>query len=393
MTEAFVTPDVLAWARSRRGLGSSELAAKLSVRTDAIDAWESGDRRPTFRQARRLAQILRVPFGYFFLSTPPVQELPIPDFRTLPGDNPLEPSPDFLDLLNDTLAKQQWFREYRESEGSEELPFVGRFSAADSAEAVADDIRKVMEVDEARNQAANWESFFRQLSRNAERAGVMVLRSGVVGNSNSRPLDVKEFRGFSVSDEIVPLVFINAQDYKSAQIFTLVHEMAHIWTGEGGVSNPDYSRPSKRQESAVERFCNRVAAETLVPGEDFKTRWRHGSLALENNLAPLARHYKVSNMVILRQAHDHGFISADGYWSSYRKHVAQFGGVEATGDSGGNFHHTLTARNGLEFTQAVISSVAGGTLLRREAAQLLNVRVQTLTGIAEHLFGDAVSLA
>ena len=393
MTEALVTPSILAWARNRRGLEASEVAAKLNVRSDALDAWEVGDRCPTFRQAQRLAQVLHVPFGYLFLSSPPPQDLPIPDFRTLPGQAPLEPSPEFLDLLNDAIAKQQWFREYRESEGVEQLPFVARFSTTDSEEAVADDIRRVIDVDGARNKAANWESFFRELTRNAERTGVMVMRSGVVGNNNSRSLDVKEFRGFSISDTTVPLVFVNAQDYRSAQIFTLAHEMAHIWTGEGGVSNPDYSRSSKSQESAVERFCNRVAAETLVPGQDFKTRWRHDSRALENNLVPLARYYKVSRMVILRQAYDHEFISADAYWNGFQEHVQQISGEEAVGESGGNFHYTLAARNGLEFTQAVISSVAGGTLLRREAAKLLNVKIQTLTGVAEHLFGNAISIA
>ena len=393
MTEAVVTPTVITWARHRRGLESSEVAARLNVRSESIDAWEVGDRRPTFRQARRLANVLHVPFGYLFLSAPPVFELPIPDYRTLPGQASLEPSPELLDLLNDVIAKQQWFREYRESEGAQELPFVARFSTTDSEEAVADDIRRVIDVDRARSQAANWESFLRALTRNAEQTGVMIMRSGVVGNNNNRTLDVKEFRGFTISDQVVPLVFINAHDSRGAQIFTLAHEMAHIWTGQGGVSNPDYSSASRYQENAIERFCNRVAAETLVPGEDFRSRWRHSSLALENNLAPLARHYKVSNMVILRQAYDHDFISAESYWNGYRNHVEQFGGIEAVGDSGGNFHYTLTARNGLEFTQAVISSVASGTLLRREAAQLLNVRIQTLPGIAEHLFGDAVSLA
>ena len=392
MTEALVTPNVLIWARRRRGVEIGELADKLNVKPEAIAAWETGERRPTFRQAQRLAQALYVPFGYFYLPEPPVEELPLADFRTIPGQAPQQPSPDLLDLLNDVLGKQQWFREYRESEGVEELPFVGRFKLTDPEEEVADDIRDVIDVDGARQRAPNWEAFMRELTRSAERAGIMVMRSGVVGNNNRRPLDVAEFRGFSASDHVAPLIFINGRDYKGAQIFTLAHEMAHIWTGQAGVSNPDYGLRYEQQDSTVEQFCNRVAAETLVPGEDFRDRWVPDSSTLEADLKNLGSHYKVSPMVILRQAHDHDFLPIATYRESYRRLVERAGQVAPTGESGGNFHYTLMARNGTAFMDAVISSAAEGTLLSREAADMLGVKVKTLPAIAEHLFGGPLNL-
>ena len=281
MSEALITPKVLSWARQRRDVHVGDLAAKLNVRPEAVSAWEAGKRKPTFRQAKRLAQALYVPFGYLYLSEPPAEELPLPDFRTVPGQAPLRPSPDLLDLLGDVLGKQQWLREYRESQGAEELSFVGCYTARDSAEDVADDIREVIEVDSARRRAPNWEGFMRELTRSAELAGIMVMRSGVVGNNNHRPLDYQEFRGFSVSDRVAPLVFVNGQDFKAAQIFTLAHEMAHIWTGQGGISNPDYELRSERQDGSLEQFCNRVAAEALVPGEDFQSRWIPDDTALD----------------------------------------------------------------------------------------------------------------
>ena len=221
-----------------------------------------------------------LPFGYLYLSEPPIEELSLPDFRIMPGEAPREPSPDLLDLLNDVLGKQQWYRDYRRSEGIEELPFVGRFKPTDSEEEVASDIRHVIDVDGARERAPSWEAFLRELTQNAEQLGIMVMRSGVVGNNTSRPLDVHEFRGLSVSDEVAPVIFINGRDFKGAQIFTFAHEMAHIWVGQGGVSNPDYGLSSEKQDSAAEQFCNRVAAETLVPGEDFRSRWEPGGLPL-----------------------------------------------------------------------------------------------------------------
>ena len=396
MTEALVTPGVLSWARQRRGLAAAELAPKLQVRPEAIDAWEAGDRRPTFRQAQRLAQTLYIPFGYLFLAAPPVQELPVPDFRTFAGQPPREPSPEFLDLLHDVLTKQQWFREYRESEGVEDLPFVGRFGFIDaaqaSAKAVADDIRNTIDVDGARSRAPNWEGFLRELIHNAEGSGIMVLRSGVVGNNGHRPLDIEEFRGFTISHDLAPLIFINGRDFMGAQIFTFAHEVCHIWIGRSGVSNPDYELRGQRQDNDIEQYCNRVAAEILVPSEDLVARWQT-EMNIESNVRALTRTYRVSNFVVLRQAHDQDIIPTAAYWDSYRQLVEQVGRPGSPAEPGGNFHYTLAARNGGEFVRAVVSSVADGTLLRHEAAKLLNVRRQTLPMIAEHLFGDRLSLA
>ena len=392
MTEALVTPDVLTWARQRRGLEVEELASRLNVKPEAIDAWEGGAKRPTFRQAQLFAQAVYVPFGYLYLPEPPIEELPLPDFRIIPGQNPRDPSANFLDLLNDVLGKQEWYRQYRESEGVEELSFVGRFGTTDPEDVVASDIREVIDVDAARRQASDREGFMRQLSRNAEKSGIMVMRSGVVGNNNHRLLDIDEFRGFSISDHIAPLIFINGRDFKGAQIFTLAHELAHIWSGQGGISNPDYGLNREQKDNAVEQFCNRVAAETLVPGEDFRSRWNIETPTWEDNLKGLSGHYKVSPMVILRKAHDEDFLPIDEYRGAYSRLVEQAGKAQQAVDSGGDFRYTVAARNGLEFTGAVISRAAEGSLLSSEAADLLGVKVKTLPTIAKHIFGSPLSL-
>ena len=393
MSEAMVSPSVMSWARRRRGVAVDELANRLNVKPDTVLAWESGDRLPTFRQAEGFAQALYIPFGYLYLLEPPAESMPLADFRSSPGHSGQDPSPDLLDLLNDVLGKQQWFREYRLSEGVEELPFVGSFNTTDPEKEVAANIREVIGVDRARQLGGNWEAFMRLLTRNAEGCGIMVMRSGVVGNNNHRPLDVEEFRGFSISDDIAPLIFINVKDFRSAQFFTLAHELAHIWTVEGGVCNPNYGLNFGQQDSDVEQFCNRVAAETLVPGDDFRSRWEPDSEKVDTNLQVLSRHYRVSTMVILRQAYDQEFLSAATYRDLFSRMVAQVGRRQRPGEGGGNFHLTLTARNGAAFTEAVVSSAAGGTLLSSEAADLLGVKVKSLPGVAEHLFGSPLTLA
>ena len=392
MTKAMVTPRLLTWARQRRGVDLSDLASTLNVKPEAVSAWESGEQRPTLRQAQRFARSLYVPFGYLYLSEPPVEELPIADFRTIPGQSPPKPSPDLLDLLNDVLGKQQWYREYRESEGVEELPFIGCFTTSDSEETVASNIRDVIGIDRARQQSSNWEHFMQLLTRNAEVLGIMVMRSGIVGSNTRRVLDVKEFRGFSVSDHIAPLIFINGRDFKGAQLFTFAHELAHIWIGEGGISNPDYGLDSEYQDGVVELFCNRIAAETLVPSDDFKSRWSSDDASLSSNLNKLSGHYKVSSMVILRQAHDCNLVTDFEYRESYSQLAAQ--AIQSTSSSkpGGNPYHNLTSRNGTAFTKAVIASAADGTLMSGEAADLLGVKVNTLPKVASHLFGSSLNL-
>lgn len=296
MNKVLITPGVLSWARCRRGLAASELARKLSVKPEKIAAWESGESRPTFRQAQRLAQALYVPFGYLYLAEPPAEKLPIPDLRTVGAKPPRAPSPDFLDLVNDVLTKQQWYREYRESNGGEPLPFVGRYTANDAAETIAADIRDTLSIDDdMRKGAATWGDFLRELTLRSEDLGILVMRSGVVGNNNNRPLDVNEFRGFAISDDLAPLVFVNGRDAKSAQIFTLAHEMAHLWIGEGGVSNPDCALPPDEQGNDIERLSNRVAAETLLPSADFPVRWRNCSASIKTNMRRLWIYYNVSS--------------------------------------------------------------------------------------------------
>lgn len=365
----------------------SDLAAKMNVSPEAVAAWERGDERPTFRQAQTFARKLYVPFGYLYLREPPVEKMPLADFRTARGGRP-KSSPDLLDLLKDVMGKQDWLREYRKSEGASDLPFIGRFDTTDSETAVAEDMRDTLGVDDARRQACNGDEFLRNLVRNAEGSGIAVMRSGVIRGNNHRPLGKDEFRGFAISDRVAPLVFINTHDFKGAQIFTLAHEMAHIWTGKGGVSNPDYGLQYKLQDNSVERFCNRVAAETLVPSGDFLSSWRFGDTSLEDNLDSLRTHYKVSAMVVLRQALDNNLIDIPEYQRQYAHLVEQAEAAEndrkaANKDadkSEGNFYPTLIARNGRMFTEAVVASAAQGTTLSSEVAYMLGVKVKSLSG-------------
>ena len=386
MTEALVTPAVIEWARARHNLTIDELSRKVQVKSSRLEEWEVGRSRPTFRQAQKLAERLYIPFGYLFLSEPPKFEFSIPDLRTVSGERLRNPSPDFQDLLNDVIAKQEWYREFLELEEAQPIPLIGKFSIDNDPDDIARDIRTTLAInDRTRLAARSWEEFLRDVVRRVEDVGILVMRSGIVGSNTHRPLSVEEFRGFVIADEIAPLVFINSKDAKSAQIFTLFHELVHLWIGEGGISNPIYREKSSGQINGVERLCNRVAAEVLLPKVEFNSRWQDG-VPLELNLRKISSRFRVSKITVLRQALDQEKISGEIYWSYFQSEVDKYERTLAQSE-GGDFYNTFTARNSTVFTLALIEATSEGRTTRREAARLLSVRVGTLDSVMDRFLG------
>ncbi|MCI5209414.1 MAG: ImmA/IrrE family metallo-endopeptidase, partial [Candidatus Electrothrix sp. ATG2] len=370
MPEAFITPHVLSWARKRAQFSTDDAAHKVKVRPEQFLAWEEGKKRPTFRQAQTLAKVFHVPFGYFFLPAPPKQEPDIPDLRTVGSRTMPGFSLEFLDLYNDILRKQDWFREYRMQEGAQPLPFIGKFSTANDYRVVAADIRQVLAVNEARNFARNWEQFISGLIEQAENAGILVMRNSIVGNNTHRPLSVDEFRGFALSDPVAPLIFINSRDAKSAQIFTLAHELVHLWIGQSGVSNPLLDKKKKgTRDKTTETFCNRTAAELLVPETQFLTEWNN-EIPAQENIALLAQQYRVSQLVIARRGYDLNVLPYDTLQDVYRQAVRydQKKKDKLSESPGGPKSDIMRKfRNGKLFSQAVAAAALEGKLLLRDA--------------------------
>ncbi len=250
-----VKPELLRWARIRAG----EEPESLAQRFPKYPEWESGDAQPTLKQLEAFAKKTHAPIGYFFLSKPPDEPLPIPDFRTVDRSLLGQPSLNLLDTIYLCQQRQEWYRDFMRMEGEDTLSFVGSANLAEGVELVATRIRREMNFDlEERRAIPTWTDALRHFIKTVDALGVLVMVNGIVGNNTRRKLDPNEFRGFALVDDLAPLIFINGADTKAAQMFTLAHELAHIWLGQPALSD---SRLNSIPSHAIEAWCNRVAAE------------------------------------------------------------------------------------------------------------------------------------
>lgn len=219
-----------------------------------------------------------------------------------------------------------------------------------------------------------WEDTLGLLMDAIESIGVIVVQNGVVGNNTHRPIPVEECRGFVLVDEYAPFMFVNNMDAKAAQMFTLIHELAHIWLGKSAGFNQDQLLPANEP---IEILCDQVAAEFLVPKEILRNVWTGAS-----DIRKLATRFKVSPIVIARRAMDLELLSRTEFFSFYTKYME---GVQSkkedgrSGGSGGNFYYTAKRRVSPTFAGYVDNAVKNGVLTYRDAFKLtgLNGNVYT----------------
>ena len=378
MNRVPVQPELLRWARERAG---SSVAA-LAGRFPKLKEWERGEVHPTLKQLEAFAKATHTPVGFLFLAEPPVERVPIPDFRTVANVYVGHPSPDLLDTVYLCQQRQDWFRDFARSMHEPALEFVGSARLGDDVVEAAATMRHILGLDlEERRRLATWTDTLRRFIEQADALGVLVMVSGVVGSNNSRGLDPQEFRGFALADPLAPLVFINGADTKAAQMFTLAHELAHLWLGQSAVSDAE-ARAAPAQE--VERWCNLVAAELLVPLSALRDEL-DGRADLQEELQRLPRRFKVSTLVILRRIYDAGRLTRDELWAAYDKELARLGALQK--GSGGDFYLTLGARVSRRFARALVVSTLEGRTAFTETFRMLGLKKMATFNELGHSLG------
>lgn len=375
-----VAPAVFEWARARSRVDDETLYKRFPK----YDQWTSGEVKPTWKQLQNFADGTHTPFGYFFLDEPVQEQLPIPDFRTVGDRDVAEPSVDLLDTIYKCQRRQDWYRDHQRLNNEDPLPFIGTATTDTPIERVAAQITDVFDwTQDTRARLPSWDAALTELRERVDAIGVLLMISGVVGANTHRPLDPDEFRGFVLADHYAPVVFVNGRDGKAAQIFTLVHEIAHLWLGADGVSDLE---PSIVRRIPTERWCNQVAAEVLVPLDEFRRVFNAQSNVLEQ-LQALAERFRVSTEVILGRVREAGYID----WSAYldllaeeRQRVAPI--VTERTSRGGNFYNTKPVQVSKRFARALIGSTLEGHTLYTEAFRMLDVKRQaTFDGLGEQL--------
>ncbi len=384
-----VSPSLLRWARVRSGI-DDEIWPK---RFPQYETWLSETKSPTLKQVEEFARKTHTPVGYFFLDEPPVEDIPIPDFRTV-GDRPVATGPpgsqhtvtataDLLETVYTCQARQEWYRDHQLLNGEEPITFVASATLDSPAQEVVADMRQVLNwTADTRRQCTNSESALSRLRENAEEAGVLVMISGIVGSNSHRKLNPVEFRGFALADPYAPVVFVNGADSKAAQLFTLAHELAHIWLGETALSDLD---PRSIQHHVQERWCNQAAAEMLVPMEEFRSAFSSGQ-DIREQLGPLARTFRVSTQVVLVRMREAGALNWEEFMDEMQVERERIAEILEQRGTGGNFYNTKPVQVGKRFARELIASTLEGRTTYSEAFRLLNLKkTATFEGLGQQL--------
>lgn len=356
--------EMIEWAILRYG----EEPQVFYIKNPDVERWVNGEKYPTVKQLERFAKKVHVPFGYIFLDHPPKEDIPLSFFRTGKKTPTDQVSLNVYHTIQMIHERQVWLREYLEELDFPDLSFVGKYAVEDDHKTIVEDIRKELSVDpEWAQHQKTWEQALGYITQKIEDAGMVVTFNGVVGNNTHRPIEVEECRGFVLVDKKAPFLFINNKDAKAAQMFTLIHELAHVWLGESAGFDFQNLMPA---DDPVEILCDQIAAEFLVPEDDFLQKWRDTP-----DFQKLSRVFKVSPIVVGRRALDLGVIRKEEFFAFYNDYMGRFKNKEES--SGGNFYATAKGRVSLRFAGFVNSAVKENRLLYRDAYRLTDLKGRT----------------
>lgn len=366
-----VRRDIYFWAIEESQKEFEEIKNKFKK----IETWISGEDHPTFRQVESLAKFLGVPLGYMFLEEPPRTNLIESEFRTI-GNKIPEISKDLQDTLYIIARKKDWLSEYRREKG------WGKLLPDDFRDLSKDNIlpaKKYLELDEFwYKEHKDKDSAFKFLRKKLESKGIIVMQSGVVGSDNRRRLNVNEFRGFLLYDDIAPFIFVNSRDSKAGKIFTLIHEYIHFLFQEDDIFT---------DEDSDETHINMITAEFLIPASHVQELWDNSKPELEQ-IEELSRLFHVSRLAVAIKLKELGKISQNVV-NTVKRQTEILLRDRGTGESDGrgNYYRTNRSRLGDSFLVAVIQGAESGDISYTYAFDLLGGSAKLYDYFKEEFIG------
>lgn len=369
-----VQPAILDWAMQK-----AQMQATSSSIIDMLAKWISGEKTPTFNQIEDVSKKISIPFGYFFLQEPPVEDCQIVDFRTVDSISIQNPSRELIDTVDLMSSVQEWMADYNRDNGASEYAFVGRANIEDGVKETANSIRTELGISERWfDDFKSAADAFKNLREAIMNIGVLVMMNGVVGNNTRRALNLDEFRAFTLIDKSAPLIFINSRDTDNGRLFSLLHELAHVWIGKDNFYNDRYG--VSQRVSKEEQFCNAVAAEILVPNRVFSAEWSKQTGDAESIIKELEKCFVCSRFVLLRKALDTGKIDQTEFGRLLALYQREFKSVQEKQKdktSGGDFYRTLSTKWDHRFVRALYASAQSGRTPYRDVYRLTNTTGKT----------------
>lgn len=353
-----IKPQILYWAMNRANKSVDDLIKALPKLPD----WLDNKSQPTVKQLETFSKKVYLPFGYLFLSEPPKEKIPFPYFRQGKKMVNNQVSINVFDTILSIQQRQQWLSEYLQEEDEKPLAFVGKYNINTTVDKIVSDIRGTLKL------PVGWAREFKtpaeavnELIGQIEETGVIVVVNGIVGNNTRRRIDAEECRGFVLVDAYAPFLFVNNTDAEAGKMFTLIHELAHVWLGKSAGFDNNKMLPA---DDPIEKLCDKVAAEFLVPAFDFENAWHR-----THDFSVLAKIFKVSRLVIARRALDLGKMTRSAFFSWYNDWLQEW--EERKGDTGGgDFYNNQPNRVSRRFAALVERAVRSEQLSYRDAYRM-----------------------
>lgn len=391
-----INPEILIWARETAGLSLEEAAHKVGIKdargqtgAERLAAIEAGEEEPSRRVLRDMAKKYRRPLVVFYLQAPPERGDRGEDFRRIPGAPPTTYDPTVDALIRDIRGRQSLVRSLLEDQDSKPLQFIGSANMENGTAALEASITKILsfQIDEFRNQRSMGDAF-NYLRSCIEGEGIFVLLVGDLG-SHHTDIPPELFRGYVIADQLAPLMVINDNDAYPAWSFTALHETVHLWLGSTGISGT----PST--DIQIERFCNDVAGEILLPRDDLQELSYIGTCPYEElvtqisifgeerNISRSMVAYKLYRSEIISKAKWHKV--KDQFYEEWQKSRDRSPRKKGKSKDGPSYYVVRRHRLGPALLRLVSRALSEGIITYTKAGKVLGVKPRNVAPLLRDL--------
>jgi len=371
-----INPDILKWARESAHLEVHEIP-KSVISKEKLVKFENKEALPTLSELQKLAKKYNRPLGILLGNTiPEIDYLEIPFFRK---ENKTDYDSALTMFIRDILEKQDWARNYLVSEGYEPLGFVGSIKIQDAPIKAVQILNQKLNLPLFTKFKKN-EDYFKALKQSLEDHNIFVSITG--SNQSNKSISVEQAQGFAITDEYAPFIFVNTKNTTNAKIFTLVHEVVHLFLNESGISEDCLRfRKPECKEDEIENFCNTIAGELLMPTEILNLKFEEINGELKYRISKLSKFFLVSELAICVKLWKQKLISYNEYQSAYRiieeeinKYLIAKAKKQKEASGGGDYYNNMRSKNGVLLSSLAFSAYKSGHILNRDLSQILKIK-------------------